>query len=372
VTLHGHGLDDKKFVFGRSAVMFFHPTLRRITLSCTDFDADISHAGITPEKKNSTPLQSLTLIECNVNVKFLDVILSLPKALKELDIGERLYVFQGCHPSEDITKRTSDPLFIHALARQAESLQRLSHIGGNVNKLVYNRSDDLGTARLRHLTNLKFLELGMESSLWDYLERNDYPDTLQTLKATDASWANNTPPTESFLRHPSKVLRRCLDVTKHMSRAINLDVRFTHGDSEQILATIPTGNLAVILPTVLGGPVRAPVYKLATELNARGARLRLFANKFSADKAFIPPFMYGEEVPKEVMFYDSDDFWRLGGTNYRVMDDEDFQAEVLKKPRLVCQECERQGRQCFNGGDGSACIYCENGTGVCVYDDVEV
>jgi hypothetical protein len=348
--------------------MFFHPTLRHITLSCTNFDADISHDSIPVARKKSTPLQSLTLIECNVNVKFLDVILSLPKALKELAIGERLHIFPECHPSNDVATRTSHPLFMNALARQAGSLQRLSHISGNMKQVVHHQADDSDTGRLRHLTNLKFLELGIESSIWAYLERNDYPETLETLKANDASWANYTP-LESFLRHPSKVLRRCIDVTRRMTRALNLDVLFNHAKSEQILTTIPTGDLALILPTILGVPIRAPVYELAAELNARGARLRLFVNKFSTSRTFIPPFMYGEEVPKEVPFYDSEDFWRLGGRNYRVMDDENFQAEVLKKPRLVCQECETQGRECFNGGDGSVCIHCENGMGTCIYID---
>jgi len=349
--------------------MFFHPTLRRITLSCTNFDAGITHDSIPAEKRKSTPLQSLTLIECNVNVKFLDVILSLPKALKELDIGERLHVFPECIPSDDATTRTSHPLFMEALARQADSLERLSHISGNVDHIFYSQTDDSGPSRFRDLTNLKFLELGIESTIGARLEVNDYPESLETLKITDASWANSVPPTEQFLRHPSKVLRRCIDLVRHMARPVDLDVRFSNGDCEQILTTIPTGNLAVILPTVLGGPVRAPVYKLATELQSRGSRLRLFANKFSTDRTFIPPFMYGEEMPTERQFYDSEDFWRLGGTNYRVMDDEDFHAEVLKKPRMTCQECERQGRECYNGGDGSTCIYCENGLGPCVYDE---
>ncbi|KAF2683016.1 hypothetical protein K458DRAFT_340897 [Lentithecium fluviatile CBS 122367] len=371
LTLHGHGPDDRKFVFGRSAVMFFHPTLRHITLSCTNFDADITHASIPTEKKRSTPLQSLTLIECNVNVKFLDVILSLPKALKELDVGERLHVFPECNPSYDPSTRTSHPLFIDALARQADSLERLSHISGNVAHIIRHRSAETSSGRLRDLSSLKFLELGMESVLWNHLERNDFPDSVETLKATDSAWTNSTPPTDLFLRHPSKVLRRCTDIVRRMGRAVDLDVRFTNGDCEQILTTIPTGNLAVILPAILGGPVRAPVYKLATELKSRGSRLRLFVNKFSTDRTFIPPFMYGEEVPKEVQFYDSDDFWRLGGTNYRVMDDEGFQAEVQKKPRLVCVECQKSGRECLNGGDGSICIYCENGNGECVYDESE-
>jgi hypothetical protein len=355
--------------------MFYHPTLRNITISCTNFDSDITHDSVPADKRGKTPLQSLTLIECNVNVKFLDVVLSLPKALKELNIGERQHVFTGCYPSNVAETRTSHPLFVDALTRQADSLQHLSHVSGNLAHILHNHAGtsptalfaSVGIGRFRRLTNLKSLELGIESTLWNHIEGNDYPDSLTKLKVTDAAWVNRTPPTESFLRHPAKVLNRCIQIVKKLGRPLDLDVLFTNGDCEQILTTISTGNLAVILPSIVGGPVRAPVYKLATELKARGAHLRIFANKFSTDRTFIPPFMYGEEVPVERQFYDSDDFWRLAGRNYRVMDDEDFHAEVLKKARLTCLTCEKGGRECFNAGDGTTCIHCENDVGPCVY-----
>lgn len=351
--------------------MFFHPTLRHITLSCTNFDAEITHDNIPPSKRKSTPLQSLTLIECNVNVKFLDVMLSLPKALKQLDVGERLHVFPECYPSTDRTTRTSDPLFVDALARQADSLERLSHISGHIQHLTSPIANEHRKAQFRDLKNLKYLELCIESTLFDqHLAQNDYPDSIQTLKVTDATWSNAAFHSEQFLRHPRNVLRRCNEVvSKHMSRAVDIDVRFTNDDCEQLLSAIPTGNTAHVLPEILGSPIRSPVYKLATSLKSRGKRLRLFVQRFSSGKTFIPPYMYGEEVPHEAQFYDSDDFWRFSGTNFRVMDDEDFQAEVHKMPRMRCTECVKRGRECFNSGDGKACIFCEGGVGECVYQD---
>jgi hypothetical protein len=170
--------------------MFFHPTLRRITLSCTNFDAKITHDSIPTEKKKATPLQSLTLIECNVNVKFLDVVLSLPKALKELDIGERQHIFPECIPSHDPTKRTSHPVFLSALARQAESLEKLTHTSGHQGYKSHRQSDEIGDGRLRNLVNLQYIELGTESVLFTCLQNGDYPDSLKTLKVTDSAWSN--------------------------------------------------------------------------------------------------------------------------------------------------------------------------------------
>lgn len=349
--------------------MFLHPSLRHITISCSNFNAEITHGRITDNERRSTPLESLTLIECNVNVDFLDVVLSLPKALKELSIGERLHAFPDCYPNPDETTRTSQPKFVDALLRQAHSLERLSHTSGAVKYLTTTRCDEHGKNKLRGLKNLRHLELGIESTLCSYLERNDYPESLELLKVTDASWANTTQVTEAFVRHSGNVLQRCNEITKQMFRPVDLDICFSNGEPEQILSTIPTGSLAGILLAILGGPIRAPLYALASTLRSRGKRLRLFSQKFSSDKSYIPPYMFGEEVPAEVQFYDSDNFWRLRGRNFRVVDDEDFQAEVKKRPKLICLQCLKKlpGWECHNSGDGSACIHCEDDGRHCEY-----
>ncbi|KAF2439320.1 hypothetical protein P171DRAFT_448170 [Karstenula rhodostoma CBS 690.94] len=381
LTLHGHGPDERKFVFGRCAVVFLHPTLKRITISCTNFDAKITHADITDQQKRSTPLKSLTLIECNVNVQFLDVVLSLPKALKELDIGERLHAFPGCFPSTDSTTRTSQPAFLKALVRQADSLERLSHISGATQYLPpEDPTSGGGSVRLSHLYNLRSLSLGIETMLLRHLQRDDYPASLRELKVMDVSWANNLKGvSEDTLRHPGRVLRRCTDVVKGMDRPVDLSIVFSNYNPEQILSTIPTANIALVLQSIIDGPLRTPMYTLSSLLRSSGRRLTLLASKFSTRQSYIPPYMYGEELPFEEKFYDSDDFWRVCGLNFRVMDDEVFVEEVKKKPRMVCTGCkDRMGRsECFNAGDGSMCIHCERDkrdSGIdgrdieCVYD----
>ncbi|KAL5424887.1 hypothetical protein PMIN07_012227 [Paraphaeosphaeria minitans] len=363
LTLHGHGPDERQFVFGRCAVVFLHPTLKAITLSCTNFDAKITHADITDQQRRSTPLKSLTLIECNVNVQFLDVVLSLPKALRELDIGERLHAFPGCIPSTDSTTRTSQPAFLEALIRQADSLEHLSHIGGATQYLppIYPSFND-DSARLFHLSNLRSLSLGIESILLGHVQRDDYPPSLRELKVLDASWANNLKGvSEDTLRHPGCVLRHCTRVVKGMTRPVDLSIVFSNPNPEQILSTIPTANIALVLQNIIDGPLRTPMYTLSSLLRSSNCRLALLTSRFPTRQSYIPPYMYGEEVPFEEIFYDSDDFWRVSGVNFRAMDDEVFVEEVKKKPRMVCATCrDRMGRpECFNAGDGSICIHCE-------------
>ncbi|KAF2634468.1 hypothetical protein P280DRAFT_511886 [Massarina eburnea CBS 473.64] len=370
VTLHGHGPDDKKFVFGRSAIMFFHPTLRRITLSCTNFDAEITHAKILPSQRKSTPLQSLTLIECNVNVKFLDVVLSLPKALKELDIGERQHVFRECHPSHDTKTRTSHPLFLDALARQAHSLERLAHSSGNTGYISYRQPDETGDGRLRHLINLQYLELGAESVLLGCLENNDCPTSLQKLKVTDAAWVNRIISTEQKIMHSRILLQRCNEVASRLSHPVDIDIRFNSKDHEVILRTVPVAPWSATFPALSDSisPIRGPVYQLANALISRNKQLRLFTQTFLGDNRYIPPYMYGEEAPREEQFYDSDDFWRLSGRSYKLTDDEVYIAELIKGEKPTCTTCKGEFLTCYNEGVGDACIYCENLDLECIYE----
>lgn len=358
-----------------------HPSLKHITISCTNFDAKITHADITDQQRRSTPLKSLTLIECNVNVQFLDVVLSLPKALTELDIGERLHAFPGCMPSADKTTRTSQPAFLHALIRQGDSLERLAHIGGATQYLPSEHPTFKGdSAKLRQLSKLRSLSLGIETMLLSHVQHDDYPSSLRELKVMDVSWANNLKGvSEDTLRHPGRVLRHCIDVVKGMSRPVDLSIVFSNPNPEQILSTIPTANIALVLQTIIDGPLRTPMYTLSSLLCSSNHRLTLLTSKFPSKLSYIPPYMYGEEVPFEEKFYDSNDSWRVSGLNFRVMDDEVFIEEVKKKPRMVCGACrDRMGRsECFNAGDGSICIHCErdmrdggiDGRDVeCVYD----
>lgn len=343
--------------------MFLHPTLKSIKLSCTNFDAKINHADITDKQRRSTPLVSLTLVECNVNVHFLDVVLSLPKALKELDIGERLHTFPGCMPSTDSTTRTSQPAFLKALLRQADSLEHLCHISGATQFLPSNDATvDEETAKLCHLSRLRTLSLGIETMLLRHLERDDYPASLRELKVMDVAWSNNLRGvSEDTLRHPGRVLRRCTEIVKGMSRPVDVSILFSNPNLEQILSTIPTANIALVLQSIIDGPLRTPMYTLSSLLRSSNRHLSLLTSKFSSKHSYIPPYMYGEEEPFEEKFYDSDDFWRVCGVNFRVMDDEVLVEAMKQKPKMVCVPCrDRLGRgECFNAGDGSQCLHCE-------------
>ncbi|KAF2787372.1 hypothetical protein K505DRAFT_213728, partial [Melanomma pulvis-pyrius CBS 109.77] len=307
-TLHGHPSESRKCAFGRTAIIFFHPTLRNITISCSNFDAGINSANITPDKLKSSPLQSLKLIECNVYLPFLSVILSLPRALKDLSIGERLHVFDE-HPSHVPEDRTSNPAFLDALAQQADSLERLVHIAGDLRYAAPPIPGDETITNMRRLTHLSHLEVGIESPLFSYLNRHGCPDSLQTLKITDHAVVPT--PTREHTRVMIKLATAILD--KHILTPINLDMLFAYN---HFSTPSLSGIWNVPQPTA-----RKQVYDLAKILQARGSRLRILTEEFKGGKAFIPPYMDGEDMPVEVVQYDSESFWTFCGVDHQRHDD---------------------------------------------------
>lgn len=321
----------------------------------------------------STPLQSLTLIECNVDVPFLDIVLRMPKALEELSIGERLHVFTECEPSMDPGKRTSSPLFLTALQRQCHSLKRLTHNGGQMAYLTARQTDPQGAAKLRSLVNLEHLELGIESHIYFYLRQNGFPPSLRTLKMLDAAISLNA---GQDLHSLGDIVFRSLTslVTEHLPMSLSpnftLQLRFSESYFFRLLAVAdPFEQQHLLADLFLERPA---IYKIARMMRSYNSRFRISRETFPSGHSYIPPYMYGEEVPIETLIYDSDDFWRLNGVDYRAIDDKNFRDELEEnKNDYICLQCREQGAgvaHCLNRGDGSGCIPCVEARQECKWE----
>src|SRR4051794_41105811 len=105
---------------GKNAVIFLHPTLRNLTISCFDIGENIE--PYLSASKNSTVLRSLTFDECNITIKGLAAILSVPKSLERLTIGERMH-----HTSHHEPLGRYPARFLEALILQERSLQYVKH-----------------------------------------------------------------------------------------------------------------------------------------------------------------------------------------------------------------------------------------------------
>lgn len=366
MTIHAHGSGDNKFTLGRAVAMFKHPTLRNITLSCLNFDKRVGAPfEVSEQETKSTPLQSLTLIECNVGVAFLDAVLSLPRALKELSIGERLHAFEGCQPSMIPDDRTSSKLFLTALQRQAKSLQSLTHCGGHLGYLTSRETDPDGAAKLRSFVNLEHLELGFESHLYYYLRQSGFPPALKSLKMLDSAISINA---GHDLRSLSAIAFRSLTSLTHeclphtLADDFTLHLKFSDHSFFRLFEIADPTEQSHLLSALFFD--RTATYKIASTLKSYSPKAHFIVSRetFPGGKSFIPPFMHGEELPVEEIMYNSDDFWRFNGINYRIMDDESWRSELKKGKKLhVCKSCQRRGMgvdDCLSLGDGSACIPC--------------
>ncbi|KAF2848330.1 hypothetical protein T440DRAFT_454467 [Plenodomus tracheiphilus IPT5] len=373
LTLHAHNAGTMKFVLGRAVAMFAHPTLRKITLSCLNFDGKLDPELLAEKGRKWTPLQSLTLVECNVNVPFLEVILGLPKALKELSIGERLFTFDECEPSMDAATRTSSRLFLTALQQQADSLKSLVHVGGKVAHMTPRRNDPDGAAKLRSLVNLEYLELGFESHLYYYLRQDGgFPPALKTLKMVDAAISLNA---GHDLESSSDIAFRSLTslVTEHLPLTLNpsfkLQLKYHDHSFFRLLAQTAASfsEQSHLLNSLFFD--RPSVYRIARILQTYHASFLVTRETFPSGVAYIPPFMHGEELPVEEPMYDSAAFWQFNGIDYRVIDDKEMREEMRKKGELVCCiECRDYGiEECFNTGDGSRCLDCRRRMQRCGY-----
>ncbi|KAH7412038.1 hypothetical protein DE146DRAFT_602958 [Phaeosphaeria sp. MPI-PUGE-AT-0046c] len=371
LSLHGHGSGDQKFLLGRAKAMFFHPSLRKITLSCLNLEGEMDN-DLLKEKRKATPLQSLTLIECNVDIEFLDRVLSLPRALRELSVGERLHVFD-CKPSLDPKKRTSSTLFLTALQQQADSLKRLVHIGGQLALMPRPERDPQGPAKLRSLTSLEHLELGLESHLNYSLRNNGFPPSLKSLKILDAAVslsAMHDPHdpesmAETPLRSITSLLTDCMPSSVQPDFTIHLHFS-DHALFRFIVATHPTTANRFLSTKILD---RNAMYKIATLLKSYNGRFIVSREIFRSGTSYIPPYMYGEEEPDEELMYDSNDYWRVTGIDYQLMDDDQLRAKMIKDNTLKrCRECTLNSRsfdECRSTGDGSPCLVCNREQMVC-------
>ncbi|KAF2006018.1 hypothetical protein P154DRAFT_615936 [Amniculicola lignicola CBS 123094] len=309
ITLHGHN-QDKPFVFGRNAIMFTHPTLRNITLSCCDFEAEVSLEDIPKDKLNSTPLKSLTFIECNIYLKLLDIILCLPKALEELSLGERIYHFDGCWPKP--FARTSHPRLPQVLQRQAPSLQRIEHSGKFPSYhdplLRWNASQFSDFPKITHL------EISINSLFVTALQRGHYPRSLEHLKLTDRG---------STYYSGIDVFREFETAFQCLNTMVDVDLLFTH------FGLLGNKPLESLVSQWVEKEVRKQFHRMSDMVVAKGRRFRVFAHSFGSNESFIPPYMYGESTPKEILIYDSVKKWDFYETNYEKEDNEALKAVEL-------------------------------------------
>jgi hypothetical protein len=285
------GIGRNAFNMGRNAVIFLHPTLRNLTVSCFDIGEDVEAYLLA--NQNPTLLQSLTFDECNIAVTGLAAILSVPKALEKLTLGERMYHLNE-NPHAALGR--SPALFLEALALQKDSLKYLKHIGGRTDRPGSHTDLPVVT-----FPNMREMELETHSILTLILGESASPR------------APTIPPNlhlrliRSYMSEPASdeaELAPLPSILKWLSRVPQLDyVLDCEGrqDIHSILTDLYKGetNLQIWkkIYAVMGSSIGQ------TQNTTSKGRLRILIMKRSG---FIPPYMYGERRPEERAVFDSD------------------------------------------------------------------
>ncbi|OCL05842.1 hypothetical protein AOQ84DRAFT_390610 [Glonium stellatum] len=321
IVLHAHGDGDSAFTLGKNAIMFLHPTVRSITISCSDITDNLFTSDLFRGHEHSTPLTNLVFDECNISAFGLQALLSLPRALKRLTLGERLYHF---HYPPCIPLGNNCEHFMAALYTQHESLEYIKHIGSR-NWLSDN--PDLSTNILHYFYNLRTLELGPHSVLRKYLVADEFPGNLESLRLL-SNYVHYHNPAQGLtiythLRSPrvdwSGIVAAVLSKYNHVKEVdIILGQAFT-----QMSQGFDLDLLHSLWQTK---EQRDDVYQAAKPLRARGTRFKLFAEHFLGGRVFIPPYLYGEDVPQELLVYDSEDPNLFGSVRYTEDDTENIES----------------------------------------------
>ncbi|KAF2273074.1 uncharacterized protein EI97DRAFT_424892 [Westerdykella ornata] len=313
LTLHGHRSHTDPFDLKGAESILFHPTLRSLTISCANFNADLRVSDIDPSKLHSTPLESLTLIECNVFPPLLDVALSLPKALVMLSLNQRIYTWPGCVPRGPKEYHLSMGRIV---AKQASSLETLIfNPGAAINwGRLYPEIASLGYLApvpgierdLTSLTRLKHAEVAFRPPISAPLV--PWPDSLESIRYNDTWMHRGDPSMSIYLNQLARGL-----LARPNIRNIELCLKIVN----QLNKPCDRARQIWLGNTQLHKRGRLGLYRVATTLKQRGGRLRIFCEYFSEGVFFIPPFLESEEKPKESLFYDSEDPCRFEGTELR-------------------------------------------------------
>ncbi|KAF2423504.1 hypothetical protein EJ08DRAFT_701153 [Tothia fuscella] len=282
-TLHSHGDQNNKFNLGRRSVILLHPTLQNLTLSCFDIGDDLE--TFLGKKPRSTSLRTLVFDECNIKSSGLRAVLSVPRRLERLVLGERKH-----HVDDD--ERHSNLLsnvdaLIGALCLQSESLLYLKHTGGALALRHYSQSVE--HISLDFLTELRELEVD-EQSWWRLIlqmlsPQGGLPPQLQRLRIyAPRRWGVEF--NLSFLTSAPSWLRK----------AAQFEYVLDHYRD-------PAIDPAGIIEELWTEAHMNEVYDVQKKLKGHGVhQLRVL---ILYGWSYIPPYMFGETLPTEHVAYDS-------------------------------------------------------------------
>jgi hypothetical protein len=317
VHLHSHiSTNTTLFSLDRSIVLFHHPTLQDLHLACFD----IVYAGWWHTSYHhyygTTSLKSLSFEECNFEPSALSHLLSYPRALERLTVGERIWHFYSLPPGA-VALGTKHNEFLEALSKQKSSLNYLKHAGGFCEILTYSSTDFNAILAFSELEEIDtplfgFLHsyLGISESRSAMLTPLPKLRRLRIHNIHDAYFDYMPSLFGQRTRCWQYANRTRIDPLTKRTVPFPLDKLTLVLTEERSNDADDAPELAVVTAKWRDPLRRVKVYEFARRLREVGTRLVISQ---MIGKGFIAPYMYGEKVPEEIVVYDSEKMDEFGG-----------------------------------------------------------
>ncbi|KAF2191884.1 hypothetical protein K469DRAFT_555695 [Zopfia rhizophila CBS 207.26] len=299
-VLHSHGSNSDFWNLKEFHCLFAHPTLRHLHISCVILSSPLYELE---SYSSSTPLSTLVFDECEIYPDTLLRILSTPKSLKHLTLGENTFNINHGHSVSPILSGAPEKT-IQALMPVAHSLESLKHCDPLWMTLWDPLHPPIMKLRghgLRDFHSLKYMECDHCSFLHQsiLMAPTLVPPNLETFT----------------LRYHRYLPASLLDTPPDMERYSRLP-------SLKVLDLIQPWDMDLIrgMPDFVCGSERLRArHAWAYKLSKHGIRTRAYAE---IHKSMFPPYLHGEMVPQPLCIYDSEEVGFV-----RVLHDKDFDEE---------------------------------------------
>ena len=286
-TLHYSGVRTRYWPLEHARALFFHPTLHELTISCATADKVEIDVPIR-DFQGTTPLRSLTLTECHISMATMEVLLSIPKALQTLEItSQRSQRANGGQAFSRID-------IIHNLVVHQPKLEKLTY-AHFMEKQPGTQAED-HKLNLSLLQNLKHLALPYNCSS---LSRRLLPmitriapkhgsTSLETVML-GMKWDKNAPQS-MILYH----------------RTLGL---YLPGYPNLRTLVITFDGLAALLTGEQASKTQATLdfkdLKNSLHKDFGKSKVRLILQMSATTGRYVPPYLFGEIVPRIFTIYDS-------------------------------------------------------------------
>ncbi|RMZ84131.1 hypothetical protein DV738_g684, partial [Chaetothyriales sp. CBS 135597] len=309
-TIHFVDSDLEIYSMTRYSMLFLHPTLKSLTISCasTDFPGRMfkvlqSHSNL----QKSTRLEFLHLEECDIFPQTLAFLLSLPRQLKSLKISEGVRYTDFRSRSSRLHGNLSPASFVYALAQNClESLEWLSLSLGYRRHPTHSISDVDQHLALSSFLKIKYLEVDrstislLRSRPCDHQTWRRLPPNLESMKVFGIPVTQRQP--FRPISNPKLPFEECFirEKAAHgVPKLKSLIFAFEHyRHEEDLIQRLPdnTGadqdfNYVELAISIL----KSECARFESICKKSGVRLQLQSTVLPT--GFIPPYLFYEEHP---------------------------------------------------------------------------